>query len=220
VSQSSDPANIGVGLTGLYDDMPDSLAFTGSYTVQSNQLCSPEGPPIAILQANPNTGCSPLTVSLDGSASYDPDGDAIASWQFDFGDGSAPVTQSSPAVTHAYGSAGTYQATLRVACARQGTSSRAATATVTVTASPAAPAITAPASAKPSQSGLKGSVVGHAGSRYSWSISNGSITGGQGTSQVTFSVGAKGSTTLSVTEISSAGCVSPAGAATVTIGKK
>jgi len=220
VSQSSDPANIGVGLTGLYDDMPDSLAFTGSYTVQSNQLCSPEGPPIAILQANPNTGCSPLTVSLDGSASYDPDGDAIASWQFDFGDGSAPVTQSSPAVTHAYGSAGTYQATLRVACAREGTSSRAATATVTVTASHAAPAITAPASAKPSQSGLKGSVAGHAGSQYSWSISNGSITGGQGTSQVTFSVGAKGSTTLSVTEISSAGCVSPAGAATVTIGKK
>jgi len=220
VSQSSDPANIGVGLTALYDQMPDSLAFTGSYTVQSNQLCSPEGPPIAILQANPNVGCAPLTVSLDGSQSYDPDGDAIASWEFDFGDGTAPVTQPSPVANHAYSSAGTYSATLRVACTRDGTSSKAAQATITVSGSPATPVISAPASARPNQSGLTASVANHAGSRYSWSISNGSITAGQGTSQTTFSVGTKGSATLSVTEISSAGCVSPTGTATVTIGKK
>ncbi|HET9793918.1 MAG TPA: PKD domain-containing protein [Thermoanaerobaculia bacterium] len=220
VSQSSDPANIGVGLTGLYDQMPDSLAFTGSYTVQSNQLCSPEGPPVAILQANPNVGCAPLTVSLDGSQSYDPDGDAIASWEFDFGDGTAPVMQPSPVVTHAYGAAGTYQASLRVACSRQGTSSKAATATITVAPTPAAPVISAPASAKPNQTGLTASVASHAGSRYSWSVSNGSITAGQGTSKITFSVGSKGSATLSVTEISSAGCVSPTGTATVAIGKR
>lgn len=60
----------------------------------------------------------------------------------------------------------------------------------------------------------------HSGTRYSWSISNGSITGGLGTSQIAFTAGSKGSITLSVTEVSSAGCVSPAGSATVTIGKK
>src|SRR5207245_419340 len=111
VSQSTDPANIGAGATALYDQMPDSLAFTGSYTVQSNQACSPEGPPVAMLQATPNTGCTPLSVTFDGSQSYDPDGDAIASYQFDFGDGTAPAKQSSPPTTHAYSSAGIRPAT-------------------------------------------------------------------------------------------------------------
>ena len=220
VAQTTDPAGIGIGATGLYDQMPDSLAYAGSFTVQNNQLCSPEGPPIAVLQASPNTGCAPLTVSLDGSQSYDPDGDAITSWQFDFGDGTASVTQSSPVATHEYSRAGSYSATLRVSCARQGSSSKVASATVNLAASPATPVISAPASAKPNQTGLKASVASHTGSRYSWSISNGSITAGQGTSQVTFTAGAKGSVSLSVTEISSSGCVSPTGTVTVAIGKK
>ncbi len=220
VSQSTDPANIGAGATALYDQMPDSLAFTGSYTVRSNQLCSPEGPPVAVLQAVPNTGCAPLSVSFDGSQSYDPDGDAVTSYKFSFGDGTPAVTQSSPATTHTYSSAGTYAASLLVTCSRGSQSPKAAQALVSIDAPPSKPVISAPASAKPNQTGLVASAASHTGSRYTWSISNGAITAGQGSSQITFSAGSKGSITLSVTEISAGGCVSPAGTATVTIGKK
>jgi PKD repeat protein len=52
---------------------------------------------------------------LDGSGSTDPDaGDSIASYTFDFGDGSDPVTQSSPTVSHTYNAAGEYPARLSV----------------------------------------------------------------------------------------------------------
>jgi hypothetical protein len=220
VSQSSDPANIGAGLTALYDQMPDSLAFTGSYTVQSNQLCSPEGPPIAALQAIPNVGCAPLSVSFDGSQSYDPDGDAIASYTFSFGDGSAAVTQASPTATHTYSAAGTFAASLQVKCSRDAVGSKLAQATVSVSSAPSAPAISTASSVKPNQTGVPASVAAHSGSVYSWSISNGSITSGQGSAAIKYTAGSKGSVTLSVTETSSAGCVSPAGTATVSIGKK
>ena len=200
--------------------MPDSLAFTGTYTVRSNQLCSPEGPPVAMVQAIPSAGCAPLSVAFDGSRSYDPDGDSIASYTFNFGDGTAPLTQSSPTTAHSYSSGGNYLATLQVTCSRNASSSKAAQAAISISPPPAAPVISAPSSAKPNQSGLTASVASHAGSRYDWSISNGSIKAGQGTSQITFTAGNKGSVALSVTETSAAGCVSAAGTATVPIGKR
>jgi len=130
------------------------------------------------------------------------------------------VTQSSPTTTHAYGTAGDYSATLQVTCSCDAVGSKTAQALVSVAAPPAAPVITAPSTARPNQSGLIASVASHSGSRYNWSISNGTITAGQGTSRIRFTAGTKGSVTLSVTEISAAGCVSPPGTATVTIGRK
>jgi len=109
---------------------------------------------------------------------------------------------------------------LAVECARGSRSANEADAEVDAASPPSAPTITAPSTARPNQTGMTAVVASHTGSRFSWSISNGVITAGQGTSNVTFSVGLKGSATLSVTEISSAGCVSPTGTATVTIGKK
>ncbi len=40
-TQSSDPANLGAGATALYDQMPDSLSFAGSYTIVDNNTCAP-----------------------------------------------------------------------------------------------------------------------------------------------------------------------------------
>ena len=42
VSQSTDPgATVGAGATALYDMMPDSLTFTGTYTLVPANTCSP-----------------------------------------------------------------------------------------------------------------------------------------------------------------------------------
>ncbi len=56
----------------------------------------------------------PLTVSASGSGSTDTDATPIASYQFDFGDGSAIVNTTAPmlSTTHTYAAAGTYTVTL------------------------------------------------------------------------------------------------------------
>src|SRR5437762_10113920 len=132
-------------ITGLYDQMPDSLNFTGSYTVNNNQFCRPNAAPTAVLTATPTSGNAPLTVSFDGSGSHDPDTapppDTIASYTFNFGDGSAAVTQSTPTISHIYNAAGNYPAKLTV------TESRGAQSTNTaeVMISGAAPSTPIPA---------------------------------------------------------------------------
>jgi hypothetical protein len=121
-------------ITELYDQMPDSLAYTGSYTVNDNQLCRPNNAPTAVLTASPTTGRPPLTANFDGSGSYDPDTapppDTIASYRFDFGDGSPAVTQSTPTISHRYQRAGNYAARLTVADSRGLRSANTATVVI------------------------------------------------------------------------------------------
>ncbi|HEX4323719.1 MAG TPA: PKD domain-containing protein [Gaiellaceae bacterium] len=101
------------------DEMPDGLAYQGSFAVQSNGTCAPNTAPTATLSASPRSGNVPLQVAFDASGSSDPDaGDSIASYTFDFGDGSAPVTQSTPTITHTYTNAGEFQAKLTVTDSR------------------------------------------------------------------------------------------------------
>ena len=75
-----------------------------------------------------------LTASFDGSASSDPDG-TVASWAWDFGDGS---TGTGATVQHAYAAAGTYQAVLTV------TDDDGATAGTTVPVTVTAPVVVTP----------------------------------------------------------------------------
>jgi PKD repeat protein len=131
VSQSTDAAHIGAGATFLYDQMPDSLAFAGTYTVNSGNTCTL---PTAVLTATPTSGRVPLTVNFSGAGSSDADpSDTIASYRFSFGDGAAAVTQSGPTISHSYGSIGTYTASLTVTDSRGVSSSNSATQTITVT---------------------------------------------------------------------------------------
>ena len=96
------------------------ITSDGSYALVGNGscFCAVDQPPIAGLSASPKTGPAPLTVHFDASSSVDPDAeDAIGSYIFDFGDGSAPVTQTGPLATHTYtaaSGAGGYTATLVV----------------------------------------------------------------------------------------------------------
>jgi PKD repeat protein len=127
-------------ITGLYDQMPDSLAFTGSYTVNDNQVCRPNTAPTAVLTATPTSGTAPLAVRFDGSGSFDPDTapppDTIASYTFTFGDGSAAVTQSTPTISHTYNATGNYGATLSVTDSRGALSTNTAEVIIMVSAAP------------------------------------------------------------------------------------
>jgi hypothetical protein len=74
-----------------------------------------------------------------------------------------------------------------------------------------APAVAAPSAVAVNSSGNVASVTPNAGSVYTWSIAGGIITGGQGTSQVTFDAGPPGTLmTLRVND-TFAGCTSAAG---------
>ncbi|MEY2507144.1 MAG: hypothetical protein QOH01_1473 [Verrucomicrobiota bacterium] len=115
VTQSTDVANIGRGVTGTYDEMPDSLTHTGPLTFAGNAACVSNQAPTAKLIATPEQGNPPLTVAFNGSPSVDPDaGDSITSYTFSFGDGSPDVTQSTPTISHTYKHGGGYFATLTV----------------------------------------------------------------------------------------------------------
>lgn len=79
----------------------------GSGFGQSWAVCSrPNNPPVAALAASPTSGFDPLNVHLNASGSFDPDtaapADSVASYTFNFGDNSAPVTQSNPTIDHSY----------------------------------------------------------------------------------------------------------------------
>ena len=117
------------------DNMPDSLAPSGSYSIVGNASCASNTPPVAALSANPLSGVVPLTVTFNASASSDPDpGDTIASYTFNFGDGSQPVTQSTPMIQHTYTVVGNYQATVRVVDSRGEPSGNAAGVVIDVNA--------------------------------------------------------------------------------------
>jgi PKD repeat protein len=66
--------------------------------------------PAADISVSPPQGTAPLTVTLDGSYSYDPDDtDLLFLWDFGDGDG-----ESGRVVTHTYQEEGTYQVSLEV----------------------------------------------------------------------------------------------------------
>ncbi len=115
-----------------------------------------------------------------------------------------------PNVTTA--AAGTYSATVTLG----GCTSQAGTTTVSINAAPGTPVLTAPASAASGAVGFTASVATHTGSSYAWTITNGTITGGQGTTQVTFTAGASGSVNLSIVE-TNGGCSSSPGTVLVPI---
>ncbi len=86
----------------------------GNYTLYGNAYCRPNVAPIAVLSASPQMGAAPLTVYFTGTGSYDPDGNSIPSYTFDFGDGSPPLSTTVSTISHIYTQPGNYMATLIV----------------------------------------------------------------------------------------------------------
>lgn len=86
------------------------LSITGAGVRDVCYVGGANGEPTAVASADPTSGLTPLAVQFTGSASTDPDGDAL-SYSWDFGDGGAS-TQADP--SHTYTVGGTYDAVLTV----------------------------------------------------------------------------------------------------------
>jgi PKD repeat protein len=106
------------GAGGTNETIPDTTGGA-SYALRQANLCLPNTPPIAHLSVDVETGVAPLAVILNGSDSIDPDAiDNVASYTFNFGDGSDDVTQSSPTINHTFTKPGFYPVKLVVTDSR------------------------------------------------------------------------------------------------------
>ena len=166
--------------------------------VRSHYMASPaavNAPPVASFTSSTNAA----TATFDATASSDPDG-SIASYSWDFGDGSAAGSGATP--QHTYASGGTYHVTLTV------TDNQGATGTVehdvTVTPPPNQPPTAAFTS---SASVLTASFDGSGSSdpdgsvaSYSWDFGDGSAAGSGATPQHTYAAPGTYQVTLTVTD--------------------
>ena len=104
-SDTAQPVDIQFGPDGaLY-----YLSFDGGQLFRISFAGGSNRQPVATTTATPDSGESPLTVTFDASASFDPDGNLLT-FGWDFGDG---TRGNGPVVTKQY-PAGTYKASLTV----------------------------------------------------------------------------------------------------------
>ena len=85
----------------IYTGAINRISYTGNPT------------PVAHLSASVALGPPPLQVTFSGAGSVSPDGSPLT-YVWDFGDGSAPVTTTTPAQAHTYLMDGNYTAVLQV----------------------------------------------------------------------------------------------------------
>ena len=106
VAQAANPVDVVTGPNGdvFYVD------FDGG-TIHRVTYVGTNSPPTAHATGGPLSGSVPLTVNFDGTGSTDSDG-SIASYDWNFGDGSAHSSASKP--SHTYTSGGTRTVTLTV----------------------------------------------------------------------------------------------------------
>lgn len=123
---------------GTNETIPDSTG-TGSYALRSSTLCLPNTAPLAVLDADVESGFKPLVVHFDASGSVDPDQiDSIASYTFNFGEGQDDVVQncsSNPQcakITHTFTQAGLFAVKCVVTDSRGKTSANTAQVIVEV----------------------------------------------------------------------------------------
>ncbi|MDH7503967.1 MAG: PKD domain-containing protein [Verrucomicrobiota bacterium] len=90
--------------------LPQTVDAATLYAYVDYDRAGGDLPPVANIVADPTSGPYPLPVTLDGSGSYDPDGQ-IVSYEWDFGDGSAATGNR---IQHQYNTPGKYNATLTV----------------------------------------------------------------------------------------------------------
>jgi PKD repeat protein len=167
--------DVTLGTNGLYVATPgwDYTTGFGSFNVGAVNAALPAASagckasnvaPTAKIASNFTQGNAPFSVTFDGSASTDGDGDALAYYVIDFGDNSPLDFETTPVFApHKYALPGKYTAKLQVRDAR-GAASVLATSVITVggvplsCTAPGATIITSPAGL----SGVEGQDLGMA----------------------------------------------------------
>jgi pseudomonalisin len=110
----------------------DSGGGTGTSPGVTISVTAPTQPPTAGLSATPTSGKEPLKVSFNASGSNDPNsGGSITQYSFNFGDGTAPVTQSAATASHTYTAVATHVASVTVTDKEGGTASASVSVKVT-----------------------------------------------------------------------------------------
>jgi parallel beta-helix repeat protein len=170
-----------------------------------------DSPPAASLTVTPTSGAAPLTVNADGSGSTDTDSTPIATYKFNFGDGTVVGPQSAPTASHQYTTAGSYTVTLTVT----DTAGNAGTTTASVTVSsanqpPVAALIVTPNSGPaplPVTADASGSSdpEGSPIASYRFNFGDGVVVGPQAGATATHTYSAAGSYTVTVTVTDAAG---------------
>lgn len=126
----------------MFDEGSDALYYTLSsgrvgritYTASANR------PPVAVVDANPKSGSTPLMVNFSSAGSSDPDNDPIT-YGWNFGDGVGRSTQPNP--TYTFTRTGIFTSTLVVTDSK-GLASQAAHVTIFANNQPPQPKITFP----------------------------------------------------------------------------
>jgi parallel beta-helix repeat protein len=116
---------------------PRSFDDRGAFEFSVSGGPPPDQPPVAALSVSPSKGTAPLVVRADASASTDPDQSPIATYRFDFGDGTIVGPQAGATATHTYSTPGAYTVSVRVTDTA-GLSSTAPVVAVTVDGTPPA----------------------------------------------------------------------------------
>ncbi|HEV3103923.1 MAG TPA: PKD domain-containing protein [Candidatus Dormibacteraeota bacterium] len=121
-----------------------TVTDSAGYSSTATASVTATAPLTAKLTVNPKSGPAPLAVTADASGST-PGSNPIASYTFNFGDGSAAVgPQPGATANHTYSSGGTYTVTVTVTDSSGGTN--AATANVNALTGPTAALTVTPAS--------------------------------------------------------------------------
>ena len=124
----------------------DSAGLSSTATA-AVQALPPDTPPVAAITLTPTTGLVNLAVTANASGSTDTDATPIASYTFDFGDGSVLGPQAGATATHVYTRAGSY--TVKVTVTDSSGLSSTASGLVSVTdAAPIANLSASPGSVK------------------------------------------------------------------------
>jgi len=191
---------------GLSVDRPGMhyvLEFSGALGATRSRTFTQD---LGVVISGVTTICDETTsVFRTGSGGYD-----LYQWTLD----GVPVSRAAAVSIEG---AGVGPHTLGVQVSADGCSASTAV-DLQVQPSPPLPTIIGPTSVRVGQTAIVGSVTFHDGSNYLWTLVGGTITGGQGTSQVVFDAGPPGTTMiLSVVEFASSGCASPPAANAVQV---
>jgi len=171
----------------------DATTVAQHYALGTNK---PNAAPVAAF-SSATTG---LGVAFDGGASADSDG-SVASYAWDFGDGSAVASEVAP--THTYAAGGTYTVTLTVTDDRGAVGTSTATVTVTpprVNATPTASFTSTVDHLAVAVDGTASSDADGAVASYRWDFGDGTIAATGSTTGHTYAAAGTYTVTLTVTD--------------------